>query len=95
MRVVIIVDVVEVVIHEGCCEASKSSLIIIKQNTSPSKVLGLPICSLSSSWPMIVTGSLVLLVVVVIVIVAIVAGVDVPTEVVGEPLEPKWSKKVK
>jgi len=43
----------------------------------------------------LVTKSSVVLVLVDIVVVAIVAEVDVQTEVVGEPLELKWSRKVK
>jgi hypothetical protein len=42
-----------------------------------------------------VTESLVVHVVVDVVIVAIVAKVYVRTEVIGEPLKPKWPRKVK
>jgi len=43
----------------------------------------------------LVAKSLVVLVVVNVVIVCIVAKVDVQIEVVDEPREPKWSRKVK
>jgi len=89
MGVVIVVDVLKVVIAEGCREASKSSLISIKQKASPSRVLGPPVSSPTSSWLALVTEYLVVLVVVDIIIIAIVVEVDVQTEVVSEPLEPK------
>ena len=94
MGVVVIVDVVKVVIVEGCREASKSSLMSIGQKTSY-RVPGPPICSVCSFWLAIMTESSVVLVVVDIVTVAIVAKVDVETEVVTEPVEPKWLRKVK
>jgi hypothetical protein len=43
----------------------------------------------------LVAKSLVVLVVINVVIVSIVAKVDAQIEVVDEPLEPKWSRKVK
>jgi hypothetical protein len=87
-----VVVVVNVVVAEGCREANKSSLMSVGQKTSPSRVLGPPVCSLSSSWLALVTKSLVVLVIVDIVIVA---EVDVRTKVIGEPLEQMWSRKVK
>jgi hypothetical protein len=73
MGVVIVVDVLEVVIAQGCHEASKSSLMSVKKKTSPSGVLGPLVCSPSSSWLALVTEYLVVHVVVDLVIVAIVA----------------------
>jgi hypothetical protein len=90
-----IVIVVDVVVAEGYREAAKSSHMSVGQKTSPSWVLGPPVCSLSSSWLVLVTKSLVVLVVVDIVVVAIVAEVDVRTKVIDEPLELMWSRKVK
>jgi hypothetical protein len=87
-----VVVVVNVVVAEGCREAAKSSLMSVGQKTSPSRVLGPLVCSLSSSWLALVTKSLVVLVIVDIVIVA---KVDVRTKVIGEPLEQMWSRKVK
>jgi hypothetical protein len=81
-----VVNVVDVVVAEGCCEATKSSPMSVGQKTSPSRVLGPPVCSLSSSWLALVTKSLVVLVVVDIVIVAIVAEVDVRTKVIDDLL---------
>jgi hypothetical protein len=88
-------DEVVVIIVKGCCEASKSSLMSIGQKTSPFGVSGPPVCTPSSSWLALVTESSVVLVAVDVVIIALVAKVDVRTKVVGEPLEPKWSRKVK
>ena len=67
----------------------------VEQKTSPSEVSGHLVFSPSSSWLALVTEYLVVLVVVDIIIIAIVVEVDVQTEVVSEPLEPKWSRKVK
>ena len=90
MGVVIIVEVV--VVKEVCREASKSFLKSIGQKRSPFGVVGLSICSPSSSWPALVTESSTALGVVDIVIVV---EVDVQTKVIDGPLEPKWWRKVK
>ena len=76
MGVVVIVDVLKVVIAEGCHEASKSSLTCAAQKTSPSRVVSPLVCSPSPSWMVLVIEYLVMLGVVNVVIVAIVAEVD-------------------
>ena len=76
MGVVIIVDVFKVVIAKVCGEVSKSSLMSIKQNTSPSRVSGPPICYPSSSWLALVTKYLVVHVVVDLDIVAIYSSIS-------------------
>jgi hypothetical protein len=72
-----LVIVVDVVIAEGCCEASKSSLTCVGQKILPSGVVGPLVCSHSPSWLALVTKSLVVLGVVDLVVVAIVVEVGV------------------
>jgi hypothetical protein len=47
MDVAVAVDVVKVVVLEGCCEASNSSLMCARQRISPSGVASPPACSLA------------------------------------------------
>lgn len=50
MHFVIVVNVVEVVIAEGCREASISSLTSVGQKNSPTRVASPPVFSPSPSW---------------------------------------------
>ena len=85
----------EVVIAKGFHEASIFSLTGAGQKISPSRVVGHPVCSTSPSWLPLMTKSPNILCKVNIVVVAVVAEVDVRTEVFGEPLKLKLSVKVK
>lgn len=92
--VVIIVEVVEVLIAKGCREASKSSLMSAEQKASPfGRVVGPPLCYPSPFWLALMTNSSIMLGVVGVVILVVV--VDVRAKVVDEPLELKWSMKVR
>jgi hypothetical protein len=73
-----VVNVVEIVMAEGCCDASKSLLMSTGQKTSSFEVTGPSVCSPSPYWLVIMTESTFALGVANIVI----AGeVDVHTEI--------------
>ena len=85
MDVVFVVEVVDVVVAKGCCEAPKSSLTSVGQKTSPSRVTGPLVCSPSPSCLALMTECLVMLGVVDVVIVVIVAEVDVQPKLSVSP----------
>ena len=89
--VVFIVEVVDVVVVKGCRESTKSSLTSVEQKYFTSRVVSPLVCSPSPYWLVPMTKSSVTLGVVDGVIVV---EVNVRTEVVSEPLEPKWLTKV-
>lgn len=83
-----VVEVVNVVIAEGCYEASKSSLISDGQNISPFVVDGPLVCSPCPTWPTLMIESSVTLGVVHIVVLV---KVGVQAKVVDEPLQRKYA----